>query len=271
MNGRNRLAALVAAVEAAGYELNEALCRQLWQLYKDEDEQIVARSAPEYGEREYLLCVDAQGQPVRLPVAAVSDLSGEITRDPRFGLWFRPAVLPGVGELTLLPARWLCHLIGLRHQTVHLFIDHPTRPGHMLVQVRGVDKKDAPGCFDLPVAGHVEALDTLPATLDKEMGEELGLARDALDELTFLGCQVQEHAQNRAVVRNVEYQAVYRGRLSRTAWLDLCPASDEVAAVAVFPCSPLEAMMARFPERFALGLRDCWPLYMSSRSPDAPG
>ena len=119
--------------------------------------------APEYGKPERLLNVDASGAPVPL----LAEVAGE-------------------SRGTLFP-RWLCHLAGLRHRTVQLFIDHPTLPNHTLVQVRSLSKLQYPGCFDLPVAGHVVGLDEPAAALGKELAEELGLGPDDIEGLACLG------------------------------------------------------------------------------------
>ena len=73
--------------------------------------------------------------------------------------------------------RWLCHLLGLRHRSVHILLDWTSPDGrHLLVlQIRSMSKASYPGCLDISVGGHVPAgVSTEAAALD-EMQQELGL------------------------------------------------------------------------------------------------
>jgi 8-oxo-dGTP pyrophosphatase MutT (NUDIX family) len=256
--------ALRAAVGAAGYELDQAAYGRVWALFAQCSADPTAmeelkRAAPEYGRREFLANVDDGGRPV---VAAREDLAhARSVRDPEFDLWYQEANLPGDGRSVLLIARWLCHLAGFRHRTVHLFLDHPTHRNHTLIQVRGVDKDEAPGCFDLPVAGHVVSMDTVERTLSRELGEEIGLTTEMLTELTLLGTYEQGYVDDRSGFHNVEHHTVYRARLADEGWLAISAADHEVAAIAVFAVPDLEAMVERFPERVARGLRGSFPFY----------
>ena len=129
----------------------------------------------------------------RIPVAAVAaigtsslvDFNETLEHYPGFGRWFRAAQVGGTP--VLLVARWLCHLAGFRHRTVQLFLEHPTAEAYTLLQVRGLDKAEAPGSFDLPAAGHVAGVDTIEEALFAELEEELGLRAEDLDGLAAVG------------------------------------------------------------------------------------
>ena len=91
----------------------------------------------------------------------------------------------------LLAARWLCHLVGLRHRTVEIFLDLAgVGDGHTLVQVRGMDKVIAPGAFDIPCAGHASGAEFSEEALRHELGDELNLALEDLEDLRLIA----EHA-----------------------------------------------------------------------------
>jgi 8-oxo-dGTP pyrophosphatase MutT (NUDIX family) len=258
--------AVVASVEAADAQLDLSAYCQVRDLFERcaHDRAVldaVSRAAPEYGRPEYLLCVNRHGQPTGTEQEILTDHAMVVAQRPALDRWFRRVVLPDKGGAVLLVARWLCHLAGFRHPTVHLFIDHPIHLDHTLVQVRSVDKEEAPGCFDLPVAGHVDGLASAEQTLRKELEEEIGLTTDRLASLTLLGAYEQAHTVDRAGFRNVEYHTVYRARLTEEGWLQANASDREVAAIAVFSLADLEAMIRCFPERVASGLKGSLALY----------
>jgi 8-oxo-dGTP pyrophosphatase MutT (NUDIX family) len=219
------------------------------------------RAAPEYGQEEFFRSVDAAGRAVPIPAEFLRDYDALAGRHAAYALWFRPAE-GADGDRVLLVARWLCHLAGLRHRTVELLLDHPLLAGHVLVQVRGVDKAEAPACFDLPVAGHVAGLSTLEAALTRECEEELGLTRDMIEDLRCVGSYDDHgHLEPLPGFWNVEYRTVYRGRLAEQAWLRLHSPGEEVAGIAVFSIAHLRELMLRFPDRVASALGDSWPLF----------
>jgi isopentenyldiphosphate isomerase len=185
-----------------------------------------------------------------------------VAKHPDFDTWFRQVPMPNSDTSALLIARWLCHLGGFRHKTVHLFIDHPTLDNHTLIQVRGLNKAESPGCFDLPMAGHVVRLESVKDTLIKELGEELGLELEELEEITLLGSRGLISNPHPGF-HNVEHHVVFRGRLSATGWQNVNANDHEVAAVAIFPLTDLQQMIVRFPNRVASGLKSSLALYTS--------
>jgi 8-oxo-dGTP pyrophosphatase MutT (NUDIX family) len=258
--------ALRSAVQASDYQLDVATYDRARALFGHTAASGALpdgmRSAvPEYGQEEFFRPVDAAGQAVPIPAEILQDYDALIERHAVHALWFRPAEGPG-GERVLLVARWLCHLAGFRHRTVELLLDHPLLADHVLVQVRGMDKADAPACFDLPVAGHVAGLSTLGAALAQECEEELGLTRDMVEDLRCVGSyDDHSHLEPLPGFWNVEYRTLYRGQLAREAWLHLTSPSDEVAGIAVFSLSRLHELMLRFPDRVASALGESWSFY----------
>ncbi len=250
-------------VHDADGELTAAAYRAAEQVFADmkRDPEVQEALGKEFGQEEALLCVDRTGLPVPVGDAELVDFGRTIAASPDFGLWFRRSTLPN-GRSTLLIARWLCHIAGLRHRTVLLFLDHPTLSDHTVVQLRGLGKAEAPGLIDLPAAGHVVGLETIDEALRKETGEELGLTLDSIECLTCLGSY--EHADTGA--NNAEYRTVYRGRLRREAWLRLGAGDEELLAIAFLPMNKLQALVAAHPERVASGLSASLPLYGRTRN-----
>lgn len=69
--------------------------------------------------------------------------------------------------------RWLCHLLGLCHRTVHLALRTPQ--GLLVLQMRSARVRNWPGALDLAVTGHVRAGLSWEEALQLEAAEELGL------------------------------------------------------------------------------------------------
>ena len=256
---------VVRAVAAADHRLEATAYREIARLFTrfQSDPRCagaVRATALEYGRPEFFLCVDRDGAPLLAAEELLADFRATVARHPEYGLWFRPAELDGWP--VLLAARWLCHLVGLRHRVVLLFLDHPTLADHTLLQVRSFDKPESPGLFDLPAAGHVSDLEDLPAALRHELAEELHLELEALAGFTLLGSYLLTDTSE---FQNVEHRTVYYGRLAADDWLTLSAASDELAAVLALPVAKLHTLIARHPEQVASGLLASFPLYLQHR------
>jgi isopentenyldiphosphate isomerase len=219
----------------------------------------VQAAAPEYGRDEFFLPVDGCGEPVYPDAGTLAEARELLARYPEAAHWWR---LADGSPSALLVARWLCHLTGIRHRTVQLFIDHPTLPGLTLVQVRSLDKIEAPGTFDMPVAGHVTGTESVEAALAHELAEELGLALEDLQDLHSIGAYegISPPIEGR-VWRNREWRVVYRSRLKPDALARIRFADGEVAAIALFTVEELRALVRAYPERVASGLTGSLHLY----------
>lgn len=82
--------------------------------------------------------------------------------------------------LDLTAPRWLCHLLGLRHTSVHVLLrwQSPHLGKVYILQIRSWVKSDSPGHLDISVGGHVVGnAETTIETAYKEMKEELGIDR----------------------------------------------------------------------------------------------
>jgi 8-oxo-dGTP pyrophosphatase MutT (NUDIX family) len=255
----NRLEAVAQAVRASDHVIDATTYAMITRLFEEYSKRTelageIEGSIKEYGQSEFLLCVDQDGEAVVVSEKVLQDFQQTVGLEPDYGLWFQETVLPN-GQSTLLMARWLCHTVSIRHQSVHLFLDHPVLSGHLLLQVRGFDKAEAPGRFDLPVAGHVSALDAVESTLGLELEEEVGLELDEVDNLQELG------SYNYADKHNAEYRTVYRGRLKQSDFLRLAGDKEEVAGLAMFSIDMVKQLLTAQPEHCASGLQASFPLY----------
>jgi 8-oxo-dGTP pyrophosphatase MutT (NUDIX family) len=277
MDGPSRLAgwqALRDRVEAAGRTLDDAALEQAEALFLAiEGEESAADPGSltsEYARDEFLLALDGQGAPAGLSATALEQARELLDAHPAFRRWFRPDRLPG-GAPVLLAARWLCHLAGIRHATVEVFIDPPDMPGFTLAQVRGVDRFEAPAAFDIPCAGHVAATDTVEASLRKELAEELNLS---LDDFVMLRRRawdecctgIDQTGSAKSVTKlfypvNIEYRTLYYATIKRGAMRRVRFYDGEVAGLALFSVNALRELIRRFPERVASGLSGSMPFY----------
>jgi len=186
---------------------------------------------------------------------------------PGFARWLSEAVLAD-GTPVLLAARWLCHLVGLCHATVEIFIDPPGLPGHTLVQVRGMEKFEAPGAWDIPCAGHISGTDEEESSLRKELSEELNLALEDLYNLRLTGRYVSisapMHGAGKNGKINNEYRVLYQAALKPEAAVKIRFADGEVAGLAVFAVPELRMLVQSSPERVASGLSGAMDFYQDN-------
>ena len=256
------------AVERAGSRLTPQIFEHIRRVFVDvyaSGQESPAVLTREWERQEFLRVVDSSGQPDLATAGMLEAFAETKAQWPDFGRWFCPAQLvegPYAGQTALLANRWLCHLTGLHHLTVEIFIDPPTQPGFTLVQVRGMGKVENPGCFDLPCAGHISGLDGVEESLRKELGEELNLAVEDLEDMT----RIREY-DSLPGSRSHEYCYLYRGKLKASSVPKVAFADGEVAGLCVFEVNELRALIRRFPERVAGGLKSAMDFYEGESTP----
>lgn len=190
----------------------------------------------------------------------------EILREEPFDL------VTSEGEPTGVHApRWLCHLLGLCHRTVHVVLRTPQ--DLLLFQVRSA-RVDWPGRIDLAVTGHVRAGLSWEDAAHHEAAEELGL--DTGPEAGMLvapGLRPVEALHRRRATDSVNppvhichLTRLYAGTLTATGLSHLRFADGEVSAL--FLCTPAEAtrLLAEEPERLAPGFSQSLPRYLAFSS-----
>jgi 8-oxo-dGTP pyrophosphatase MutT (NUDIX family) len=250
---------LIKVVEKSDFELNNETFDATYNLFLKSEEDFgvkmnIRKLAPQMDNPKYLLCVNSKGQPIQIPETLLANYKEIFKHNPHFKNWFCIKNSPQEREETLLLARWLCHLVGFRHTSVHLFIDHPLLKNHTILQIRSADKNEAPGCFDLPVAGHVDDLRPPLEALYKESMEELGLDLGRNKNLEHICDYPFSSDKQEPFFRNNEYRIVYHLKPDKKSWLEIKPNPEEVAGTAVFSYAELEKMIKISPERFASGI-----------------
>ena len=252
---RETRAAVAACDDVLSFESYTQIKRlHRWVSSRLAPEERTSRLSPEYAHAEFLACVKSTGEISPIPLEVCTDFQRVCAAEPDFARWFQLAQPDGSGR-TLLPARWLCHLLGLRHGTVHLVIAVPHPHEQLLLQVRSMRKHTWSGCYDLPVAGHVDGLQTYPATLRKEAQEEIGLEIDWLQDLVEVGGYLDSNSSAAGFFYDNEYHRVFTGCLARDLLPRLQPLAGEVAALALFPPAEIHAMRAAYPDSFAPGIQ----------------
>lgn len=95
------------------------------------------------------------------------------------------------------------HLKGLYHPTVHVWCY--TKNGKILIQQRAKNKATYPKLWDVSVAGHVGAGESLESSAVREVAEEIGLTIHAAD-LQKIGVFKGEHKHgNRFIDREFHH------------------------------------------------------------------
>ncbi len=222
----------------------------------------------EWESREFLRVVGPDGKAAQFTELMLRGYKGLAQQSTGLRHWFQPAALQSNTEagVILLAARWLCHLVGFRHLTVEIFIDPPFPPGFTLVQVRGMDKFEAPGCFDIPCAGHISAMQGVQESLEKELGEELNLSHADLEGIALLSEHESIPRSLDSSALNFEYRYLFRARLKASSASRIRFTDGEVAGLCVFSVSELRSLVARFPQRVASGLSDAVAFYRGERA-----
>ena len=167
--------------------------------------------------------------------------------------------------------RWLCHLLGLCHRTVHLVLRTPQ--DLLVLQVRS-RRVDWPGMLDLAVTGHVRAGLSWEEAIRAEAGEELGLdlTEDAGMLVSssllpvgapYIRCETDSI---NPPVHICHVTQVFAATLTPAGLAGLRFADGEV--VGLYLCSLAEAirLMTDEPHRVAPGLVQSLPRYVEEVS-----
>lgn len=171
--------------------------------------------------------------------------------------------------------RWLCHLLGLCHRTVHLALRTPQ--GLLALQMRGLHVRQHPGTLDLAVTGHVRAGLTWDQALRLEAAEELGLDVDPIaGQVAPPGPQpVARYCRRQTDRENppehiCHVTQLYAAELTAHGLATLRFADGEVAGL--YLCTPAETtrLVSQEPARVAPGLAQSWPFYLAYLGALAP-
>lgn len=162
--------------------------------------------------------------------------------------------------------RWLCHLLGLCHRTVHLVLRTPQN--WLALQVRG-RHVDWPGRLDLSVTGHVRAGLSWQQAIYQEASEELGLDLSPQTQmLTAAGLQTVGAPYRRCEADSLNppvhichITQVFTATLTPAGFAALRFADGEVEGLYLCGETELDHLLTTTPERIAPGLAQSWPVY----------
>lgn len=119
------------------------------------------------------------------------------------------------------------HLLGLWHQTFHLWIVSKKGNGKVLYQYRSKEMVNFPDTLDVSAAGHILSGESINDGI-REAEEELGIEfKD--DEIHSLGYRVEVADQNNGQ-KNREYQKVHMAILEKDLH-DFKPQIEEVSGL----------------------------------------
>ncbi len=175
------------------------------------------------------------------------------------------------GETTgVVAPRWLCHLMGLCHRTVHLVLRTPQ--DWLALQVRG-RHVDWPGRLDLSVTGHVRAGLSWQQAIQREAAEELGLDLSPDGGMvTETGCQPVGRPYHRAEADSLNppvhichITQVFTATLTPAGLAGLRFSDGEVVGLYLCSLDEVQRLLADDPLRVAPGLAQSLPVYLADR------
>ena len=145
--------------------------------------------------------------------------------DERIDIWDETGTPTGVTAM-----KSEAHRDALWHPTVHIWFF--TATGMVLLQRRAEDKDTYPGLWDVSVAGHIGAGESLLLGALREISEEIGLQVEESElELIAVHKEAKDHPNG---IRDREFRHVYLCEL-RTPLEDLEPQESEVAELKLIP------------------------------------
>ena len=173
------------------------------------------------------------------------------------------------GETTgVVAPRWLCHLMGLCHRTVHLVLRTPQ--DWLALQVRG-RHVDWPGRLDLSVTGHVRAGLSWQQAMQREAAEELGLDL-ALEAgavqspgLVAVGAPYRRSEADslNPPVHICHVTQVFSATLTPAGLASLHFADGEVVGLYLCSLAEIDRLLAEDSQRIAPGLVQSLPVYLA--------
>lgn len=270
MGFNKRLKQLRALLKSTDYTLDPQVFEKATQLFfcHEDNPQILRKRVPEFvkienqekTKREFFLNIDNEGAGVCAPEKLVRKFMDIQQEHKDFCLWFQKAEYNS--RQVLLVARWLCHFVGFRHRSCHIFLDHYTHQDYTFAQIRSFSKDDSPGFIDTVVGGHAKGVATIVETAKEELEGELNLdlchdIEDYKEIRSYSYCKLE-----RKDFHNIERRTVVWGRLKTDAMPKIEFRDGEVAAICMFTVSELKTLLKKVPERVAPGLTKSLGVYV---------
>lgn len=154
------------------------------------------------------------------------------------------------GHLSGITApRWLCHLLGLRHQAVHILLgwQSPKLGLCWVLQLRSWDKADAPAHLDISAAGHVSyKFSSEPEKVAlQELNEELGIEVHKFIEtgLKVIPAYEMTNRSSNPNFRNREWCHLYYAEISQDQWNNINFNDGEVSGLMLVPASQSNSLL----------------------------
>jgi isopentenyldiphosphate isomerase len=139
------------------------------------------------------------------------------------------------------------HLNGFFHPTVHIWFF--TNSPSILLQKRGLSKQTFPGYWDVSVAGHVIAGESILEGALREVKEEIGLCVKQT-ELTLLGIRKNTNKFDNGIT-DCEFQHVFLAKLNIEV-SDLKIQKTEVDSVRLFSFKELQKCMLKNHPKYTI-------------------
>lgn len=131
------------------------------------------------------------------------------------------------------------HKHGYYHNTVHIWFY--TENGDILLAQRAASKLICPNLWDVSVAGHVDAGETLITAAIREINEELGIHINEVD-LVPIGVFLHENEYNNGAIKDYEFHNVYITEL-KCKLKDLNIDKNEVQAIKTVTFDEFEQLL----------------------------
>lgn len=134
------------------------------------------------------------------------------------------------------------HRLGLYHATVHIWIYNAE--GQVLLQQRGFDKKTYPGYWDVSVAGHIGAGESVLEGAVREVAEEIGLTVQP-NRLFKIATRKGQRKHPNGIIDN-EFYNIFLLQLTKD-FNTLTKQDEEIAAIQMFDLDILSAPNSAIP------------------------
>jgi isopentenyl-diphosphate Delta-isomerase len=146
------------------------------------------------------------------------------------------------------------HKKGWYHATVHIWLF--TTSKKILLQKRALTKKIFPGLWDISVAGHIGAGESVLNAAKREVFEEIGLELSE-EDLIKIGTRVHQVSHSNGIIDN-EHHHVFIAELKKPL-SELKIQKEEVAAIQLFDLAILKqtknlenVLLSRFHEYYTM-------------------
>lgn len=146
------------------------------------------------------------------------------------------------------------HKKGWYHATVHIWLF--TTNKKILLQKRALTKKVFPGLWDISVAGHIAAGESVLNAAKREVFEEIGLELSE-EDLIKIGTRVHQVSHSNGIIDN-EHHHVFIAELKKPL-SELKIQKEEVAAIQLFDLAILKqtknlenVLLSRFHEYYTM-------------------